>query len=63
MFPSFCGAIGLAGWVVTLLVWAALVSLVVWGIARLFPSRRGEPDREPPPGEELERPLARSDRR
>jgi hypothetical protein len=37
MFPTFCGAIGLAGWLVMLLVWVGLVSLMVWGIARLFP--------------------------
>ena len=39
MFPVYCGAMGFAGWLVMLLVWAALVGLVVWGIARLFPDR------------------------
>ena len=39
MFPVYCGAMGFAGWIVMLLVWAALVALVVWGIARLFPDR------------------------
>jgi hypothetical protein len=37
MVPSFCGAMGVAGWVVMLLVWGVLIAAVVWGITRLFP--------------------------
>jgi hypothetical protein len=39
MFPTFCGAMGPAGWASMLLVWVGLVALTVWGIARLFPDR------------------------
>ncbi|HET8661691.1 MAG TPA: hypothetical protein VFM55_22190 [Micromonosporaceae bacterium] len=39
MFPSFCGAMGFAGWLFMLVFWAGLVALVVWGVARLFPDR------------------------
>jgi hypothetical protein len=39
MFPSFFGVIGVAGWLVMLLVWTGLVALVVWTITRLFPDR------------------------
>ncbi|GAA0466876.1 hypothetical protein Aca07nite_71830 [Actinoplanes capillaceus] len=39
MFSSFCGAMGLAGWLVMLLFWVALIAAVVWGITRLFPDR------------------------
>jgi len=41
MFPNFCGAMGFAGWLVMLVVWAGLVALMVWGVARLFPDRPG----------------------
>ena len=45
MFPNICGAMGIAGWLLMLLLWAGLVALAVWGIARLFPDRpaRREP--------------------
>ncbi|MEV0901604.1 hypothetical protein [Actinoplanes sp. NPDC049802] len=39
MVSSFCGAMGVAGWLVMLLVWVALIAAVVWGITRLFPDR------------------------
>ncbi|GAA0467133.1 hypothetical protein Aca07nite_71470 [Actinoplanes capillaceus] len=39
MVPSFCGATGLAGWLIMLLVWVVLIAAVVWGITRLFPDR------------------------
>jgi hypothetical protein len=72
MFPAFCGAIGVAGWVVMLLVWTAAVGLAVWGITRLFPDRTGPtppalPPRhhvEPPPRQpDVEPPLTESVRR
>lgn len=56
MFPGYCSAMGLAGWLVTLLVWAALVSLAVWGIARLFPSRDAAEQPAPPPAPEIRPP-------
>ena len=39
MFPTFCGPMGVTGWLLMLLFWAGLIALVVWGIARLFPDR------------------------
>lgn len=39
MIPSFCGAMGLTGWMAMLVVWTSLVALAVWAIARLFPDR------------------------
>jgi hypothetical protein len=45
MFPNFCGAMGVAGWLVMLLVWTGLIALVVWAITRLFP---GRPSPNPP---------------
>ena len=44
MFPGYCGVTGLTGWPVMLLVWAALLVMVVWGIRWLFPDR-------PPPAD------------
>jgi hypothetical protein len=56
MYPNFCGAIGLAGWLAMLLTWTGLVAVVVWGVTRLFPGPSGPvpPDRRP--GEASEAP-------
>lgn len=56
MIPNFCGAMGIAGWLVMLLAWTGLIALVVWAISRLFPNRPGpttpaqrrQPDDAPP---------------
>lgn len=42
MLPTFCGPMGIAGWQLMLLIWAGLIALVVWGVARLFPCRASE---------------------
>jgi uncharacterized membrane protein len=44
MFPNACGAMGVTGWLLMLLLWAGLVALAVWGIARLFPGRPAHPE-------------------
>jgi hypothetical protein len=44
MFLDICGATGIAGWLLMLLLWAGLVALAVWGIARLFPDRPARPE-------------------
>lgn len=51
MLPSFCGAMGTAGWLVMLLMWGALIAVVVWAITRLFPDRTTPtpPPPQPPP--------------
>lgn len=66
MFPNYCTAMGLAGWLVTLLLWAGLVSLAVWGIARLLPDHNRRTHPTIPPArrpEDTPDPLADSDRR
>jgi hypothetical protein len=66
MFPTFCGAMGIAGWVAMVLVWTAAVGLAVWAIARLFPDRTGPPPPAPPPSPrqpQVEPPLTESIRR
>ena len=64
MFPSFCGAMGLAGWLVMLLVWGVLIAVAVWGVTRLFPDRTDTPT---PPrqrqGEDVVPPLVDTNRR
>ncbi|MFI7544825.1 hypothetical protein [Actinoplanes sp. NPDC049599] len=63
MVPSFCGAMGLAGWLVMLLVWTALIAAVVWGITRLFPDRKQATAPTPPrrrEREDVEPPLVES---
>ena len=65
MVSSFCGAMGVAGWLIMLLAWAALIAAVVWGIARLFPDRADATVPAPPRqrhGEDAEAPLAESHR-
>jgi hypothetical protein len=60
MVSSFCGAMGVAGWLIMLLAWAALIAAVVWGIARLFPDRPDATVPAPPrqrPSEDVEAPL------
>lgn len=66
MFPSFCGAMGVAGWLIMLLVWAALIAALVWGITRLLPDRADTAVPTPPhqrPGGDVEPPLVESHRR
>jgi hypothetical protein len=48
MFPNFCGAMGLAGWLIMLLIWTGLIALVVWAITRLFPDRPSPTPPQPP---------------
>jgi hypothetical protein len=38
VFPDYNNAMGLLGWIVTLLVWTGLVALTVWAITWLFPN-------------------------
>lgn len=48
---SYCGGMGLVGWLLMITFWAALIGLVVWAITRLFPDRAPIPysrDRRPP---------------
>jgi hypothetical protein len=36
MFSTFC-ATGMTGWIAMVVVWAGVVALAIWAIARLFP--------------------------
>jgi hypothetical protein len=40
VFSGLCGPMGFTGWLVMVAVWTGLIALVVWTIARLFPSDR-----------------------
>jgi H+/Cl- antiporter ClcA len=65
MVSSFCGAMGVAGWLIMLLLWGGLIAAVVWGVSRLFPDRAGATVPAPPRqrhGEDAEAPLAESHR-
>jgi hypothetical protein len=66
MVLGFCGATGPAGWLLTLLVWVALIVTVVWGVTRLFPVQNAGSGPAPPrqrEGDEVLPPLTESDRR
>ena len=39
MFPGHCCVMGFTDWLIMLLLWAALLVMVIWGIRRLFPDR------------------------
>ena len=39
MFPAgYCAGLGVGGWLLMIGAWAALLAVVVWTIARLFPA-------------------------
>lgn len=44
MWSSFCGSMGIAGWVLMVGLWATLIGAVVWAVTRLFPSPPHRPD-------------------
>jgi hypothetical protein len=65
MVPNFYGAMGLSGWLVMLLAWAALIATVVWAITRLFPDGNEATVPAPPQprqGEDVVPPLVESTR-
>lgn len=35
---GYCGGMGLGGWLLMIGLWAALITVVVWAVTRLFPS-------------------------
>lgn len=66
MMYGWDNGMGAGGWVLMILAWVALIGLIVWAIARLFPalsggtSRREERDVETPQ-QILDRRLARGE--
>jgi len=43
MFPgAWCGQMGVAGWILMGLFWAAFLGLVLWALSRLFAVARGD---------------------
>ncbi|MEW6583648.1 MAG: hypothetical protein AB1416_12910 [Actinomycetota bacterium] len=65
MMFGWDGGMGTGWWVLMILVWVVLIALVVWAIARLFPTRPdGEPGRpadRDTPQDILDRRLARGE--
>lgn len=51
---GYCGGMGLGGWLLMIGGWATLVAVVVWAVARLFPTAQRRADT----GELLDRRLA-----
>ena len=52
----WCGQMGVGGWVGMVAFWVVVVALVIWALARLFPSQRGGAERAV-----LDRRLARGE--
>ena len=47
MFGGYCAGLGVAGWALMIGLWGGLLAVVVWAVARLFPSGtrpRGDKD-------------------
>jgi len=62
MMDGFDGGLGAAGWILMTLFWVALVAVIVWAVANLFPSRSGRDEGVPERAEEiLDRRLARGE--
>ena len=59
MFNSFCGGMGVAGWVVMVLFWGTFIGLAVWAISRLVVSPRAVD--EPTPRDLIDMQLAAGD--
>ena len=38
MFGGYCAGLGVAGWALMIGLWGGLLAVVVWAVARLFPS-------------------------
>ena len=36
---SWCGQMGVGGWVSMVVLWAAVVGLAVWAVSRMFPAQ------------------------
>lgn len=52
----WCGQAGAAGWVSMIAFWVVVVAVVVWAVAKLFPTQT-----EPDPGAVLDSRLAAGD--
>lgn len=49
------------GWIVMTVVWVAVIGLVVWAVAALFPRSRTDDDRRETPEDILDRRFARGE--
>ena len=41
----WCGQMGVSGWVGMVAFWLIMVTLVIWGLTRLFPLQKGDSSR------------------
>lgn len=57
------GDMGVGGWLLMTLVWVALLGVIAWAAASLFPGRSGRADATPPerPEQILDARLARGE--
>ena len=37
---GWCGGMGVGGWLLMTLLWAGFLAVIIWAVARLFPSSR-----------------------
>lgn len=62
MMDGWEGGMGAGGWILMAVLWFALVAVIVWAVANLFPSRAGRDESAPErPEEILDRRLARGE--
>jgi hypothetical protein len=47
MFGGYCAGLGVAGWALMIGLWGGLLAVVVWAVARLFPSSARGDDQDP----------------
>ena len=49
MFPGgYCAGLGIGGWLLMIGFWGVLIGVVLWAVARLFPSAPSTPSPEEP---------------
>jgi hypothetical protein len=46
MFSGYCAGLGVADWVLMILLWGAFLAVVVWAVTRMFPSAGRRDDAE-----------------
>ena len=47
---SWCGGMGIGGWLLMALLWGSFLAVIVWVVTRIFPGSHSRPDEPRPPG-------------